>query len=164
MVYTKLKSRLIGLSVILLFMGTAISVVASPPFQSSSEDEEQLITINFVDAYYTDLSGNGLEDDVYGSLEFHFGGKNRITFEYYITLYLPSGHSFTYGYMISTKFSYLFIENFFYAHAFETGDYTFRVDIITKTGGVTHDVYWLVFDPPGHGPGDTTFELAYDGY
>lgn len=145
-----------------LFVGFLIPVSAVKPQQSNASLTS--VSLVFTDAYYADLDGDGFEDDVFGGVDFHITGQSRVTFDYHITLVMPSGLSWTYSYRIHTKYSYLHFDNFFYDHAVESGDYHFEVDIILRTGGVSHAEYNHVFDPPGGSTGDATFVLMYHGY
>ena len=151
------------LIVAVLLLGTFSPTFAAKPDLKESSSSTSLILV-FTDAYYADLDGDGIEDDVFGGIDFFITGVSRVTFDYHINLILPSGLTFTYSYRIHTKYTYLHFDNFFFDHAIESGDYMFDVDIIMRTGGVTHSEYSIIFDPPGSVPTDTSFSLTYNGY
>ncbi|RMG30921.1 MAG: hypothetical protein D6732_15585 [Methanobacteriota archaeon] len=130
---------------------------------SASSTEKVSISLHFTDAYYADLDGDGYSDDVFGGVDLFISGSERVSFDYYITLVLPSGKSFTYAYRISTRYTYLHLANYFYDHVSESGDYTFIVEIVTRTGGLQYDPYHHVFDPPGGVPTDPTYSLVTSG-
>ena len=121
--------------------------------------EKPTVLITIVDALYTDLDDDGLEDDVFASVDLSLICGNRFNLEYYITLTLPSGLSFTYGYMINTRLDSFTMQNNFYNHAIESGDYQIDVYIVLKTGGISFSHNSVIFDPPGGTDADPHFRV-----
>ncbi len=157
------KKKQLSFLIIAIMLFTMPNLSEGKPLFSKSESKVSLDVV-FTDAYYADLDGDGLEDDVFGGVDIFIMGSERVSFDYYITLILPSGMSFTYAYRINTRYSILHLDNYFYDHVFESGDYTFIVEILTRTGGLSYDPYHHVFDPPGGVPTDPTFSLSVSGF
>ena len=104
-------------------------------------------TVNY--ANYGDFDGDGYEDDVYINVTIDLSGGNVYNFDYYLTLTLPSGLSYTYGYSFVTDYDRLVIHHYLMGHATEPGWYDVDIDIIMKTGGIYHTAAYYIFDPPG---------------
>ncbi len=163
MVYHRKLTVFIMLALLSLAMLPLAEGKNSKLSTTSTSGSKVSISLQFTDAYYADLDGDGAADDIFGGVDLYISGSERVSFDYYITLVLPSGRSFTYAYRISTRYSYLHLENYFYDHVFESGDYTFIVELITRTGGIQYDPYHHVFDPPGGVPTDPTYSLVTSG-
>lgn len=133
--------------------GLQALVPVSAQVTINSVNDQASVTVDIIDAYYTDADDDGFEDDVVAHFDIHLSGKQRYNMDIYPSLILPSGTSYDYGYTINTRLTTLHCTMYFYDHATESGDYTFHVDVILYTGGVASGQVDYVFDPPG-GSGD----------
>lgn len=113
------------------------------------------MTFRVRDAYYGDMEGDGLKDDIHMLIDIHIEGiSTRYNFNLYITLLLPSGESHTYAYSIKTKILDFTAQVIFYNHATESGWYTIHLLTILFSGKTTGDATdEYSFDPPGGNPG-----------
>ncbi|MCY3414962.1 MAG: hypothetical protein INQ03_25150 [Candidatus Heimdallarchaeota archaeon] len=109
----------------------------------------EMVSINISEAYYADLEGDGLENDVFVGVDLYLSGRDAYNFDYYIFLTLPSGLQFSYAYAFSAKTDYIYFGNYFWQHALEPGWYDVEVFIVMRSGGLTVSSEALIFDPPG---------------
>jgi hypothetical protein len=137
-----------------LFMISALFVAATPDWKISSSTSP-IINIHVKEAYYADLDGDGSEDDVYTQVDLTMSGANRYNLQYWITLTLPSGQEFVFGWIINTGRTTLNIANTLYNTALESGWYHLHIEVVMKTGGVSYTNYEHMFDPPGDADGNT---------
>ncbi len=114
---------------------------------------EPYIGIEITNAFYADLDGNGIEDDIFVQVDLSFFGASTINFDYYIILTLPSGESHAYTISLASHVDKLIIDNYFWNHATEPGWYTVEVHTVLRTGGVQILSDSMVFDPPGGSEG-----------
>lgn len=155
-----LKSSLL-LMLLTFSLGSIVMVNGAPEkLLQAGSCNKPTILLDITQGFYADTDGDGLEDDVYVETVMQILCANRVNFEYYITLTLPSGMSFTYGYQINTRLNLITFDNNFYDHALESGDYKVDVQIFLKTGGISYSSGSLVFDPPGHTGTDPSFVLS----
>jgi hypothetical protein len=148
-----LKHKL-TIAIIMLFIFQSLLMLNSVEAKSMTvANSSGSVNVNIDDAYYTDYSGDGIEDDVVVHFTFVINQGSRAHFEAYFTLTLPSGASFMYGYIINTRLSELEGTIVFYHHATEPGYYNIKIDLILRSGGVTHGSTDYDFDPPGQSPG-----------
>jgi hypothetical protein len=132
------------------------------------------IDVRIKQAYYTDIDDDGYEDDVLVSLKFQFMiNDDEFSFRYTIVLTLPSGISYAYQVSLDMEVDedlceefdedtmiIVNIDNLFYNHATESGDY--RVEVYATLTDPGHDRAYtsLIFDPPGATDGTTPdFEI-----
>ena len=146
-----------SLIILALIMPTGVLSKNLTVQSQSSQGPQVNITID--DAYYSDLNNDGLEMDVFARVSLVFNGANRYNMQYYITLTLPSGISWTYGYLINTRLDSIHLDNYFYNHAVEQGNYEITVQLVLKTCGVIYADASHIFDPPG---GETRPPTAFD--
>ncbi len=145
-----------------LFLFMPVTVEAKQKVTVKSETcSGPHVAISIKEARYINLDNDNLEDDVMATVQLDILCSNRVNFEYYITLTLPSGRSFTYAYMINTRLNTLTLDNYFYNHAIERGDYKIDVEILLKTGGISYGHNDVIFDPPGGTDADPYFLLNY---
>ncbi len=136
----------------ILFITTILALSMIPPSfgrVSINNTREQTISINITFANYTDLDGDGFQDDVYAEVEVKLDGSSAYTFEYNVTLTLPSGLSFSYKFIISTNYQSFIIYHYFFDHAIESGWYTLNAEATLNNGGRSTTSNTFVFDPPG---------------
>ncbi len=143
--------RVLVLSLVVLSASTTLAFASTVTVQSTNDQVS--VTLTILDAFYTDADGDGYEDDVVGYFDIHLYGRPRYTLDIYPSLVLPSGTTHTYLYTINTRLDTLHCTMYFYDHALESGNYTFAVEIVLYTGGVTAGEANYLFDPPG-GSGD----------
>lgn len=144
---------------LLLLGGFVPSLNASQ--MSITDTSEPTIVVEILFANYTDLDDDGYLDDVYAEVSVELSGAVAYTFEYFVTLTLPSGLNFSYLFIISTNYQSFNIYNYFYDHAIETGWYTLDVDATLNNGGRSTASSTLVFDPPGgSGGSDPDMEIS----
>ncbi|RMG34074.1 MAG: hypothetical protein D6732_11010 [Methanobacteriota archaeon] len=143
----------------LLLIGMNLSRASSQvKVQDTSETS---ISVAILFANYTDLDEDGYMDDVYAEVSIDLYGGVAYTFEYYVTLTLPSGLNFSYLFIISTNYQSFTIYNFFYDHATESGWYTLNIDATLNNGGRSTATSTLIFDPPGgSGGSDPDLEIS----
>lgn len=144
-----LKNKLISL--ILL----AILVLLVVPFASAEEplDEPLSITVEILEAYYTDLDNDSLEDDVYASVRVTILPTGMQVYDYLVELELPSGKNFSYYYLITTNVQTVYYDNHFLDHAIESGWYKIKASAILFTSNLAYSESVLIFDPPGGASG-----------
>lgn len=136
------------MAIFTLFIISALSSTANPDWKIST-NTSPVISIQVKEAYYADLDGDGLEDDVYSQVEIRLSGANRYNLDYWITLTLPSGENFVFGWFVSTRLTTLNIANNLYNTALEAGWYHLHIEVFMKTGGISYTNYEHWFDPPG---------------
>ena len=150
-----------ALLLVSLSYGTRAARPNSVGISSEDSTEPISISVRISEAYYADIDNDGLEDDIYSTVQIDLSGSQRYFLDYYITLTLPSGLNFSYYYSINTVWSQLTIGNYFWNHAIEQGDYTLTVQAILWTGGISHAGHSYTFDPPGGSDeGDPTFDIT----
>ncbi|MFO7836857.1 MAG: hypothetical protein R6V83_09390 [Candidatus Thorarchaeota archaeon] len=114
-------------------------------------------------AYYYDLDGDGLEDDVLIDLicEVPEGAAPPRKSEFYLALGLPSGIEHRATIMLVGKYSELHMRILWYDSAWESGWYTIKVDVIAFGGSVFGCCTTSYeFDPPtGSGTGDPHIDV-----
>lgn len=152
------KIKLISLGFLLIFILQA--AILSSAWGSS-------IDVRIKQAYYADIDGDGYEDDVMVKLKFQFLiNDDEFEFRYTIVLTLPSGNSYAYRVYLEMEVVedlsdddednviIVNIDNLFYNHATELGDY--RVDVYATLLDPGYDRAYtsLIFDPPGTNDGD----------
>lgn len=121
------------------------------------------INLDVVEAYYADLDGDGMADDVYSRVDIQLHCGNRYNFDYRISLILPSGFT-VYDYLgINTRLTHFSIATTFYNYAFEAGDYQIDAEALLSTGGQFYHISSLIFDPPGgiSGTGSVSSRVLY---
>lgn len=115
----------------------------------TSSVSDAMVYIDITTAYYADLEGDGLENDVFVGVRLTFEGASTYNFDYYIFLTLPSGAEFGYMFSAATRMEVLNIDNYFWNHATESGWYEVAVYMVLRTGGAQVISESLIFDPPG---------------
>lgn len=154
-----LKKQLLLLPILYVLMFSGV-VTAAPIWKlNQTLYSEMTIKIVVREAYYSDLDSDGFEDDVYIRTELLLEGANRYNFDYWLTLTLPSGVQFIFGWGINTRLNFLNIGNNLMNTALEPGWYDLHVEVIMKTGGISYTNTMHTFDPPGSG--DTNVPPAY---
>ena len=125
-------------------------------------DNEITVIIDITNAYYTALDDDGIENDVVANFDMTVFkndrkySNDRMKFDLYVELILPSGINYIYGYRVTCKrcvsvspIIYL------YNHATEPGWYTIVLTCVLADRGLVTGIgsEYLVFDPPGGTPG-----------
>ena len=147
--------------IVLLIVVSAITITHAVPLNASTTSEPIGISVTITSAYYADIDTDGWEDDIYSSVTIDLTGAVRYNFDYYITLTLPSGTSYTYHYSINTVYDVVNFGNYFWNHATESGDYSISVKVVLWTGGISSATHQYIFDPPGGSDGgDPTFDIT----
>ena len=150
------------LLIFLVLLGS-LSATAGTNKASSLEVDKPYIQIDIQEAYYADLEGDGMEDDVFVGVELSFFGSSVYNFDYYIFLTLPSGAEFGYAVALAAHTDVAYLGNFFWNHATESGDYKVTVHTVLRTGGITLFTDCVIFDPPGGtgGSDPIRFDLVF---
>lgn len=145
------KLALFSTMLITIFMASSLSIIAQPTWKTTStlEEDKPNISIYVAEAYYGDLDADGYEDDTFARVELTLSGANRYNFEYWVTLTLPSGQDFVFGWGINTRLNFLNLSTTMYDTALESGWYHLHIEIVLKTGGTSYLDMEHVFDPPG---------------
>jgi len=146
------KKTLYASAIIAIFALSTISSVAQPSWKTTTltqEDSGPTIVMAVKDAKYGDFDNDGHQDDTLARVEMNLTGANRFNFEYWVTLTLPSGRQFVFGWNINTRLNFLNLTATMYNTAIEAGMYHLHVEIVLKTGGATYLDVEHVFDPPG---------------
>ncbi len=134
------------------------STTATHAFSVTNWKNSNSLMIEVTSAYYDDLEGDGVENDVYSSVYIKFSSFRLINeLILYLDLELPSGKYFTY--YIQLTFHYMYeveIPIKFYNHATEEGDYILFAAIWFDDPFDSRLAYSeCIFDPPGgHDGGD----------
>ena len=111
------------------------------------------IAVAITHASYTDLDNDGFEDDVLVVSDFYLQNDDYYEFIYLITLILPSGIYYQYLVQVWAWVDYVSIDNSFYNHATEAGNYTVIIEALLLNPDVYYDVSIVIFDPPGGSDG-----------
>lgn len=136
-------------------MVLGLSIVVLPGFSTSEtviiENNKITMAITIVDAYYTELDGDGIQNDVVSHFNLNFT-NDQFTSVFYdldFSLILPSGINYSYHYAFSTtEYDLAYVVSFF-NHATESGWYTFGITGTIYQGGTATGAVDLIFDPPG---------------
>ena len=136
------------LLIFLVLLGS-LNAVSGGNRASTLDDDKPYILIDIQEAYYADLEGDGVEDDVFVGVQLSFFGSSVYNFYWCICLTLPSGAEFGYAIALAAHTNLAYLGNYFWNHATESGDYTVIVYTVLRTGGVSIFSDFLVFDPPG---------------
>ncbi len=148
-------------AMILLLFGSFVTAVRADARQLSEGKKIATIGLRIVDAYYADLDNDGYEDDILGIIKITMTGVNVANMEYVISLTLPSGTIYSYLVKITTNQDVIVLKNFFWDHAYESGDYTLKVtlNLINYEKITVSETY--TFDPPGSSQGgEPTFDVV----
>ncbi|MGM0686532.1 MAG: hypothetical protein ACQET3_06165 [Promethearchaeati archaeon] len=121
--------------------------------QYNSPDTTSQIDVSIEDAYYDDLDKDLKEDDAYVLLRFELADSPYYEFHYIITLELPSGIEYSYLVYVYAWIDVVYINNFFYDHVTESGNYTVYVTATMVIPSFATDSGYYVFDPPGGSEG-----------
>jgi len=121
---------------------------------TSTTTSEPSLDVTITYATYTDLDCDSYSDDIVVVTRFELGYIYfYYEFAYLITLQLPSGTNYTYLVYVLAFTDVVIIENLFFDHATESGDYTVYVHAVLYTPGSAADYEHYVFDPPGGSEG-----------
>lgn len=147
---------------ILLILATMMMLFTAVPVSAASEPHPLDIAVDH--AYYYDLDGDGVEDDVYIELTLKVppGQLKPKKSDCYVTLTLPSG---TYHLSLITiigQFKEIHLGLSWYNTATEPGWYNVKVDVLTSGyTGRSYSTTTYDFDPPtGTGPGDPHIKVT----
>lgn len=119
----------------------------------SSEDATAQIKVTIENANYLDLDLDSNEDDIHVLLRFDLADFDYYEFAYIITLELPSGIEYSYLVYVWAWIDIVHINNLFYDHATECGNYTVYVDAAMVNPVFATDSETYMFDPPGGSEG-----------
>ena len=153
---------LLGLLLFSLWSVHAVHAASSVGQANSVKTQSTgpFITVKILSAYYTDLDGDGNEDDVYALTHIELGGFATYNVDYYVNLTLPSGTTYLYRILITSQVTSFDLNNLFYNHATEQGNYSLTVTAFLLNGASSYDQHAYVFDPPGGSDGgDPTFDV-----
>ena len=126
---------------------------ASAYRSTTTTTTESTINVAIQYATYTDLDADNNTDDVWAIVEFNLTDSNIYQFYYIITLILPSGIYFEYIVYVWAWVDVVTINNLFFNHATEKGDYVLIVEALLVSPDVDYDSHVYVFDPPGGSDG-----------
>jgi len=152
-------TKVILVSFLMLFAVLPISTVIGELYVT---DNEITVIINITDAYYTALDNDGIENDIVANFDMTIFkndrkySNERIKFDLYVELILPSGLNYIYGYRVSCKGCVSVSPVIYlYNHATEPGWYTIVLTCVLADRGLVTGMgsEYLVFDPPGGTPG-----------
>ncbi len=146
---------------ILLVLGMTMLLLSTPQPIAASQ-LATTVTIN--DAFYADLDGDALEDDVSILITIRIGDgqKSPGKSEVYYTLTLPSGQQHRALVKIIGKYREIRLALSWFDAAWEPGWYNIRVDaFVYGVPGVSYDMAICDFDPPGTGNGDPTIKVSF---
>ncbi len=119
----------------------------------TTDNSESSIKVTITDAYYSDLDGGLVTDDIHVQVMFELGDSLFYKYYYSITLILPSGMEYQYLILVYAWVDVVITNNIFYNHATESGDYTVIVEALLVSPGIATDTGIFIFDPPGGSPG-----------
>ncbi len=138
---------------IIIFIIAMTSTTQSRAYYSSTSTQ-QVFSMYFIDAWYADADGDGVEDDIVMDI-----GYEIYYFDYYyvlrMDLYLlcPDGTSYYYVLRIDTTIRVFIIRYYFLNHAVASGDYyAYLEGYLLGYHNYVWDEMW--FDPPGSNPDD----------
>ncbi len=130
----------------LIFLITAAvstGIVSSP----TATAFESIVTVDISSAYYADLDGDSLEDDIFSQVDVVLAMTYNKGIDYTITLTLPSGAQYSYSFKLYVSSKIFSINNYMYNLATESGWYQIDATITLRNGVGGSDQ--IVFDPPG---------------
>lgn len=134
---------------LLLLMSSTMSVVAQKP------------GLSIITAYYTDLDGDNIEDDVYTEASIYLKGKEYTRILLVFELVLPSGYIFKDHYLYCAVTAGEIFRFSFINGAPESGDYIFNLDAyIFRVGEFDYYSDSLLFDPPGEEEPDIPISVS----
>lgn len=140
------KATLFSLLVIVALLNVVSFASAA---RVTTADVPTTVSVSITDAFYGDLQGDGLTDDVFVGVTIYLSGQSTYNLDYYIELVLPSGLSYMYAYSIFSRINEVNLANYFYNHATESGDYIVNVHVVLHNSGVQIYSTTTIFDPPG---------------
>lgn len=152
------RSKRVGIS--LLVCMSVLLLVA--PNHVAAEKTGLALTIN--DAFYGDLDGDSLEDDVTILITITLGNdmKSPGKSDVYYTLTLPSGYQHLALVTVIGKYREIRLVLSWFDSAWESGWYNIKVDaLIYGAPGIAYDADIYDFDPPGTGNGDPTIKVSF---
>lgn len=136
-----------------LFILLLVSVTSTSQAAEACTTTSTGFDVSIVTAYYADLEGDGIENDVYVLLQFDIVDVPIYDFVYQIVLELPSGASYVYLVAVRAWVTTVYLNNYFFNHATESGNYTVYVDTLLVAPYNAADSAMMVFDPPGYSEG-----------
>lgn len=145
------RGRRVGMLALLmaLFLGlTAIQGVSAVT---------DWLDISIDHAYYYDLDGDGLEDDIQVdfTLTVNPGIKSPSKSDYYVKLTLPSGLAYLVRLTLIGRYATIHMTFFWYDCATESGWYNINIEAFAYGGSrMGYSTANLDFDPPGTGGGE----------
>jgi hypothetical protein len=148
----KLLKKAIGMTLLLVVIFPILNVTSETTIDIGAIS----MTINITDAYYCDLDGDTIEDDVFSTFTINIENEadKHFLFITKIVLKLPSGYHYNYYYKMDTSEPEYEYTICFYNHATENGWYT--VDIFCLLFDGRHLGFGIesyTFDPPGQDDG-----------
>ncbi len=162
-----LKRFLLIFAISLLFILSTSAVSLGGDITTTQLKEADTFSMKFIDAYYTALEDDGVENDIVEKIEVYIDAdvtstKSRVVFfDLYITL--PSGLKYEYSFNLITKRNKLLLILYFHNHATESGIYESGIFAWRQGDNVDYMIHQIEFDPPGGSPGDPvglTYEIA----
>ncbi len=132
-----------------LLMSSTMSAVAQKP------------GLSIITAYYTDLDGDNIEDDVYAEASIYLKGEEYTRILLLFSLVLPSGYVFRSYYLYCAVTAGEIFKFSFINGAPENGDYIFNLKAyIFRIGEFDYYSDSLLFDPPGEEEPDTPISVS----
>ncbi|MBA7522959.1 hypothetical protein ES705_15080 [subsurface metagenome] len=132
-----------------MLMSSTISAVAQKP------------GLSIITAYYTNLDGDNIEDDVYTEASLILKGEKYTRILLLFELVLPSGYVFRDHYLYCAVTAGEIFKFSFINGAPENGDYIFNLDAyIFRLGEFDYYSDSLLFDPPGEEEPDTPISVS----
>ena len=145
--------KLLSLGFLLIFLMLGSSAANAYQRSAQTTAPTHSIAVAITHASYTDLDNDGYEDDVLVVSDFYLQNDDYYEFIYLITLILPSGIYYQYLVQVWAWVDYVSIDNSFYNHATESGNYTVIIEALLLNPDVYYDVSIVIFDPPGGSDG-----------
>ena len=154
-------NKLLGITFIFLLFAPGIyDVQAINPHKIVRRKNVEL-TIQIIDAYYTDLDNDSSQDDIFAIVRIENKGIIVANLDYYVKMELPSGTVYSYHVRIITNKEILNLKNYFWNHAYESGNYSLTVTVSLKNIQRITTSTTLIFDPPGSSQGgEPSFDVV----
>ena len=158
---TRFRIRGMLLAAVLGLIIISSSVNSVSAYTPDESKLSAVFNVTILDAGYSDMDGGIDKNDVYVILEFNLGYALYYEFDYYITLTLPSGISYTYFVWVIAWVETIQLTNIFYNHATESGNYSVYIDALMYYPEYIWDYDFIAFDPPGGSAGGDPEFLVY---
>ena len=158
---SKLNKILVVTIILLLFAPGIYDAQAMTFPKLNMKDRNVELTTLITEAYYTDLDNDGYQDDIFAIVLIETEGVIFANLDYYVQMELPSGTVYSYHVRITTNNETLILSNYFWNHAYESGNYSLTVTVVLRNARRMTSSTTLVFDPPGSSQGgEPSFDVV----